>query len=136
MVVPYTRILSRCVSSPDLRGLQILTLLSLYSLFDPKGISTWTMIGILTRQAFTLGLSRKNGFPRALNPPEEELRYRLFWSIFVLDRILAVSVDHSAGLVDEGMDIPQPVMTVEEFASSERTANASLLQLNRQIIQL
>ncbi|KAH3945594.1 hypothetical protein HBH98_047310 [Parastagonospora nodorum] len=136
MVVPYTRILSRCLSSPGLKGLQILTLLSLYSLFDPKGISTWSMVGILTRQAVMLGLSRTTGLPRALNPPEAELSIRLFWSIFVLDRMLAVSVGHSVGLVDEGMDIPQPAMTVEEFTSSERTANASLLQLNRHIIQL
>jgi hypothetical protein len=43
---------------------------------------------------------------------------------------------HSVGLVDENMNIPQPAMTVEEFASSERTQHASLLQLNRHIIQL
>jgi hypothetical protein len=38
--------------------------------------------------------------------------------------------------VDEDMNLPQPAMTVEEFASSERTEHASLLQLNRHIIQL
>lgn len=136
MLVPYARILSRCLSFPDLKGLQIFTLLFLYSLFDPGGISTWSMVGVLTRQAITLGLSRTDGLPKALNSPEEEVKNRLFWSIFVLDQILAVSIGHFPGLVDEGMNIPQPAMTVEEFASSERTAHASLLQLNRHIIKL
>lgn len=136
MVVPYVRILSRCLLSPSVKGLQILTLLSLYSLFDPKGISTWSIVGILTRQAITLGLSRTDTSLNAFSPHKEELRHRLFWSIFVLDRMLAVSVGHSAGLVDENANIPQPAVTVEEFASSERIEHASLLQLNRHIIQL
>ncbi|RYD81721.1 MAG: fungal specific transcription factor domain-containing protein, partial [Sphingobacteriales bacterium] len=64
------------------------------------------------------------------------MKHRLFWSIFILDRMLAVSIGQPVGLVDEDMDVPQPAMTVEEFASSERTEHASLLQLNRHIIQL
>lgn len=136
LVVPYARILSGCLLSPTVKGLQILTLLSLYSLFDPKGISTWSIVGILTRQAVVLGLSRRNIPQGALSPRAEELRHRLFWSILVLDRMLAVSVGHPPGLLDENMDIPQPAVTVEEFASSERTEHASLLQLNRHIIQL
>jgi hypothetical protein len=134
--VPYARILNQCLSHPDLKGLQMLTLLSLYSLFDPKGISTWSIVGILTRQAVVLGLSRTGSLPRALNLHEEELRHRLFWSIFMLDRMLAVSMGLPVGLVDEDMDIPQPALTVAEFASSERTEHASLLQLNRHLIQL
>ena len=135
MVVPYARILSGCLLSPNIKHLQILTLLSLYSLFDPKGISTWSIVGILTRQAITLGLSRTDACPD-LSPHEEEIRHRLFWSIFTLDRMLAVSIGHPMGLVDENMNIPQPAVTVDEFASSERTEHASLLQLNRHIIQL
>jgi hypothetical protein len=136
MTVPYSRILSGCLLCPSLKGLQILTLLSLYSLFDPNGVSTWSIVGILTRQAVTLGLSREESSPMISNPQEKELDHRLFWSIVVLDRLLAVSVGHPVGLVDENMNIPQPAMTVEEFASSERTEHASLLQLNRHIIQL
>lgn len=134
--MPYARILSSCLLCPSIRGLQILTLLSLYSLFDPTGISTWSIVGILTRQAITLGLSRSNSFLEPLSSQEEEQRHRLFWSIFVLDRMLAVSIGHPVGLVDENTDVPQPAVTVEEFASSERIEHASLLQLNRLIIRL
>jgi hypothetical protein len=136
MVVPYARILSRCLLSPSLKGLQILALLCLYSLFDPKDISTWSIVGILTRQAVAFGLSRINSLQKISGSYEVELNHRLFWSIFVLDRMIAVSVGQHVGLMDEDMNIPQPAMTVEEFASSERTEHASLLQLNRHIIQL
>ena len=50
--------------------------------------------------------------------------------------MLAVSIGHPAGLVDENMNIPLPAVTVEEFASPERSEHASLLQLNRHIVQL
>jgi hypothetical protein len=83
-----------------------------------------------------LGLSRIDSLSRALNSREEELRHRLFWSIFMLDRMLAVSGGLPVGLVDEDMNIPQPALTVAEFASSERTEHSSLLQLNRHLIQL
>lgn len=134
--VPYTAILNSCLLHPTIEGLQTLTLLSLYSLFDTTGPATWTIVGILTRQATALGLSRStlvSTEPQSIN---RELHHRLFWSIFILDRMVAVSVGHEAGLIDNNMDVPQPAVTVQEFASPNRTRHASLLQLNRHIIQL
>lgn len=119
-----------------MEGLQVLTLLSLYSLFDILGPSTWIIIGILTRQAAALGLSGANLTSEGLEPQNRELRDRLFRSFFVLDRMVAVSVGHDAGLVDHNTAVPQPAVTVLEFASQDRTKHASLLQLNRHIIQL
>ncbi|KAF1950181.1 hypothetical protein CC80DRAFT_483258 [Byssothecium circinans] len=133
--VPYSSILTRCLSSPSTEGLQILTLLSLYSLFDPQGVSTWIIISILTRQALQLGLSRMCSIAES-SLHDQEPRHRLFWSIFVLDRMAAVSVGQPSGLVDENMNISQPAVTVTEFASPGRAEHASLLQLNRHIIQL
>jgi hypothetical protein len=136
LVVPYTNILNKYLLHPTMEGLQVLTLLSLYSLFDTSGPSTWTIVGILTRQAAALGLSRMSPSSDDQEPQSRELQNRLFWSIFVLDRMVAVSVGHDAGLVDHNMAVPQPAVTVLEFASQDRTKHASLLQLNRHIIQL
>lgn len=136
LAVPYTAILNKYLLRPTMEGLQVLTLLSLYSLFDTSGPSTWTIVGILTRQATALGLSRSNVTSKDLGAEDRELRHRLFWSIFVLDRMVAVSVGHDVGLVDHNMSVPQPAVTVLEFASQERSKHASLLQLNRHIIQL
>lgn len=134
--VSYSDILGQCLLSPSMDSLQILTLLALYSLFDPKGVATWSIVGILTRQAASLGLTRKSTERIGLLSYDEELRHRLLWSIFVLDRMVAVSIGQSVGLVDENMNTPQPAITVEEFASPDRVELASLLQLNRHIIQL
>ncbi|KAF9731333.1 hypothetical protein PMIN02_006595 [Paraphaeosphaeria minitans] len=134
--VLYTNILDKYLLHPTMEGLQVLTLLSLYSLFDTTGPSTWTIVGILTRQATALGLSRISPTSEDLEPQSRELRNRLFWSIFTLDRMVAVSVGHDAGLVDHNMAVPQPAVTVLEFASQDRSKHASLLQLNRHIIQL
>ncbi|KAF2639036.1 hypothetical protein P280DRAFT_499803 [Massarina eburnea CBS 473.64] len=134
--VPYTSILTRSLSFPSIEGLHVLTLLSLYSLFDTQGVSTWTIVGILTRQAISLGLSRPGSASKELALYNQELRHRLFWSIFVLDRMVAVSVGHPAGLIDDNMAVPQPAVTVLEFASPDRAEHVSLLQLNRHIIHL
>lgn len=136
LAVPYMTILNKHLLHPTLEGLQVFTLLSLYSLFDTTGPSTWTIVGILTRQAAAFGLSRTSPSSEGLDPQARELRNRLFWSIFVLDRMVAVSVGHDAGLVDHNMVVPQPAVTVLEFASQCRAKHASLLQLNRHIIEL
>jgi hypothetical protein len=134
--VPYADIVGQCLLNPSMDSLHILTLLALYSLFDPQGVATWSIVGILTRQAEGLGLTRTFSEPSGLLSYNEELRHRLLWSIFVLDRMVAVSVGQPVGLVDENMNIPQPAITVEEFAAPDRVELASLLQLNRHIVQL
>ncbi|KAL4921476.1 fungal-specific transcription factor domain-containing protein [Aspergillus aurantiobrunneus] len=118
-----------------IESIQILVLLALFSLFDSRGPSTWSIVGIITRQAMAQGMTRPTSAEN-LPPKTAELRRRLFWSIFGLDRMMAVSVGSSPGLVGGGMDIPSPAITVEEFASNQRAEHASMLQVSRHVIEL
>ncbi|RAH65484.1 fungal specific transcription factor domain-containing protein, partial [Aspergillus aculeatinus CBS 121060] len=134
--IAYAEILQRCTMSESIHSIQILILLALYSLFDPQGPSTWTIVGIVTRQAVSLGLTRPGLWEDGLTPQAVQLRRRLFWSIFVLDRMMAVSVGQSPGLTVEDSMIPLPTITVEEFATPERAEVAAVLQVSRHVIEL
>ncbi|KAL5343569.1 fungal-specific transcription factor domain-containing protein [Aspergillus crustosus] len=133
--IPYASIMQRCIMEESIDSIQILVLLALFSLFDPEGPSTWSIVGIITRQAMAQGLTRPIGAD-GLPPRIAELRRRLFWSIFGLDRMMAVSVGATPGLIVDEMDIPFPAITVEEFASTERAERASMLQTSRHVIEL
>lgn len=132
--VAYAEIIQECVSHESVESVQILMLLALYSLFDPVGPPAYSVVGIAARQAITIGLTcltEEQGYA----PAEMELRHRLYWSIFALDRMMAVSQGLPVALLDN-MDVPFPNLTVEEFASTERIASARKLQTSRHVIQL
>ncbi|KAK8040040.1 hypothetical protein PG993_008451 [Apiospora rasikravindrae] len=134
--VAYSDIIQECLCRESIESIQILVLLALYSLFDPAGASAWSIVGIVSRQAMLLGLSRRASDETALSATAIELRHRLFWSIYVLDRMMATSLGLPVALTDENMDVPLPGLTVEEFASAERSHFATILQTSRHVIQL
>lgn len=135
--VAYAEIIQECVGrDSSIESVQILMLLALYSLFDPAaGAPTYATVGIAARQAITVGLTRPPAGDVALTPVEKELRYRLYWSILALDRMMAVSQGLPSALPDRS-DIPLPSLTVEEFASTDRTTHARRLQTSRHVIEL
>ncbi|KAK8093501.1 hypothetical protein PG997_000186 [Apiospora hydei] len=134
--VAYSDIIQECLCRESIESIQILVLLALYSLFDPSGASAWSIVGIVSRQAMLLGLSRRASDETTLSATAIELRHRLFWSIYVLDRMMATSLGLPVALTDENMDVPLPGLTVEEFASAERSHFATILQTSRHVIQL
>ncbi|KAE8140265.1 fungal-specific transcription factor domain-containing protein [Aspergillus pseudotamarii] len=134
--LPYTIILQYCMENESMDSVQILLLLALYSLFDPHAPSPWTTAGILTRQAMAQGLTlqRTSNVDQAL--PSDEPLNRLFWSIYVLDRMVASSVGQPPGLFVPDVHIPLPAVTVSEFASAQRAEVSSMLLVTRHVIQL
>ncbi|RGP74816.1 hypothetical protein FLONG3_5927 [Fusarium longipes] len=132
--VVYPDIIQECLCSESIESVQVLVLLGLYSLFDPAATSAYFIVGIAARQAMVIGLTRPDENPRTA--VETELRHRLYWSIFVLDRMMSASQGLPAALTDEHADVPLPGLTVEEFAGPDRATYARNLQTSRHIIQL
>lgn len=134
--VAYSDIIQECLCREGIESIQILVLLALYSLFDPSAPSAWSLVGIASRQAMLLGLTRRSTDTRTLSATDIELRHRLLWSIYVLDRMMATSLGLPAALADENMDVPLPGLTIDEFASPARSQFASVLQTSRHVITL
>lgn len=134
--VAYSDIIQECLSGESLESVQILVLLALYSLFDPNGTSAYSIIGIAARQSMVLGLTRRSSDESTQPAADIELRHRLYWSIYVFDRMMAASQGLSVALIDDNADVPLPGLTIDEFAGSERATYARNLQTSRHVIQL
>ncbi|KAM0217882.1 hypothetical protein ACHAQI_001937 [Fusarium lateritium] len=132
--VVYPDIIQECLCTERVESVQILVLLGLYSLFDPAATSAYFIVGVAARQAIVIGLTRPDDQPRTAI--ETELRHRLYWSIFVLDRMMSASQGLPPAFTDEHANIPLPGLTVEEFASPDRAVYARNLQTSRHVIQL
>lgn len=134
--VNYKEILAECLMRENIDTVQILLLLSIYSLFDPDGLLTWPIVDVLARQAIRLGLTRRDTADQGYTPQEAERNRRLFWSIYTLDRMVAASLGTPVAMNDVNMNIPLPGITVEEFASGDRFEYISMLQVARHLIEL
>jgi len=64
--------------------------------------------GVIIRMALQLGLHRcPNRFP-SFSPPERELRQRLFWSLYCIDRLICQSMGLPLSLRDDDIDVCYP----------------------------
>lgn len=138
LVVPYESIICECLEMANVGSIEILLLLALYSLYDPEGLNPWVLTGILGRQIISLGLHRRSPRPEksGLTAEETELRARLFWSSFELDRVVASSYGLPVAINDENIDIPLPGVTLEEFAASDLRYYKETLQVSRSVVAL
>lgn len=134
--VNYKDILAQCLMRENIDTAQILLLLSIYSLFDPNGFTTWPIVDVLARQAIRLGLTRKQTAEHRYTPQQAERNRRLFWSIYTLDRMVAASIGMPVAMNDVNADVPLPGITVDEFASPDRLEYTSMLQVARHLIEL
>ncbi|RSL48877.1 hypothetical protein CEP54_012704 [Fusarium duplospermum] len=137
-VIDYKELMYRCMMRESIDSVQVLLLLAICSLFDPWCIPTVSLVDLLARQAVRLGLTRRRTAERGsrLLPAEAEHNHRLFWSIYALDRTIAVSTGMPPALDSTNMDVPLPCITVDEFASPDRLEFTHTLQVSRHIIQL
>ena len=113
-------ILAHAIESTSIGSVQALALLALDLIGSEQGPSSWGILALLTRSAVHLGLaveedtssiymagraptpslSRTSIIPSATTWHEDELRRRLFWLIFCLDRYACVSTGWDFALPD------------------------------------
>ncbi len=134
--VKYTEIISSCRAQEGIDSVQILLLLALYCITDPHGVPVSPLIELTARQAIRLGLAQRVPPNTHITGVEIERNHRLFWSIFVMDRMVAVTLGMPPALEVSNVNVPLPGLTVDEFASPERMEYTSTLQVARHIIHL
>lgn len=96
--------------------IRCLILLGIYSFFEPKGISSWTIGGIITRITIGLGLNREVTLSKktAMEPHTLEFRHRIFWSAYCFERLVHTSLGRISFLDDDDINVPLPVPICEE----------------------
>lgn len=104
------------IKDSTLETVQIYLLLSVFSQHMPDGTSIWQTTGLAIRTAVTLGLHRKpykSVREQQMNPSDYQkfqldLRARVFWSAYSLERINGIVLGRPFGISDIDIDVPLP----------------------------
>jgi hypothetical protein len=104
------RHMDRALQTPGLQRIQCLLLLVVYVLRSPHSISnlgSWHIVGVAIRYAVELGLHRK--IKSSDLSPEDcyriQLRRRVFWSAYVLDRAISLTLGRPFALSEGDIDV-------------------------------
>jgi hypothetical protein len=73
-------------------------------MFDPSGISLWHVVGLAARVAIGLNLHRRVE-PSGLSIGSIEMRKRVFYSLFNLDRLVAATLSKPLAIADDDIDV-------------------------------
>lgn len=98
---------------PDLQMIQILGLMSFYLLSVEQVNRAWSLTGIAIRYATSLGLNMRNESSE-LTDGLKEIRYRVWWALYILDHRLCTMTGRIGCIVDEHCTTPLPVPVLEE----------------------
>jgi len=88
-------------------GLQAILLLVWYSLLNPNKGSIWFLIGLATRSCVDLGFHNEQNAPvESLDTLELDMRRRLFWCTYKMDRLLSISLGRPPSIPDGFICVP------------------------------
>lgn len=100
----------------NLETIKCLLLLGIYSFFEPKGVSSWTISGLIMRLCIGFGLNRALTTKKlkTMSMIDVEMRYRAFWSFYSYERLVATSLGRISCLHDDDISVPLPRPLFEE----------------------
>lgn len=90
--------------------MQALLLLALYLLRTPGNVGNlggWHIVGLAVRNAVELGLHRniQRVGAKSYSPYEMEVRKRIFWSAYMLDRTMSLTLGRPFAVADHEIDV-------------------------------
>jgi hypothetical protein len=93
--------------SISIASIEAMLLLVLYNLRTTSNSSVWYMIGLAMRTCLDFGFHRETSYLR-LSQHETELRRRLFWSVYIIERYTAWSLGRPFSVAEEEIDAAPP----------------------------
>lgn len=92
----------------SIENIEAMTLLVVYHLRSASSQGVWYMIGLAMRTAIDLGLHRKAN-ESSLDPITAQMRRRLFWTVYYLERVVSMSLGRPFSIADRHIDLPLPM---------------------------
>ncbi|KAE8410656.1 major facilitator superfamily domain-containing protein [Aspergillus pseudocaelatus] len=112
----------------SIENIKAMTLLVVYHLRSASSQGVWYMIGLAMRTAIDLGLHRKANEVN-LDPFTAQLRRRLFWTVYYLERVVSMSLGRPFSIADRNIDLPLPLDVNDDVRDS--TALTAVPQTDR-----
>lgn len=92
-------------------SLQAILLLVWYSLLNPDKGSIWFLVGLATRTCVDLGFHNENNSQtEKIDNLELDMRRRLFWITYKMDRLLSQSLGRPPSIPDGFIHVPMPAL--------------------------
>ncbi|WWC90623.1 uncharacterized protein L201_005559 [Kwoniella dendrophila CBS 6074] len=114
--------LSTLTSHHSLATVQALVLLIIYGLRHPTAeVSVWQVGGLAMRTAVELGMHRRlrSRSEREKDPMRYEMKKRVFWAVYTLDRMMAAQLGRPAGIQDRDIDVELPLNVDVDFSDAK-----------------
>ncbi|KAH6661149.1 putative C6 transcription factor [Truncatella angustata] len=89
------------------QNIEAMTLLVIYHLRSLSSFGIWYMIGLAMRTSIDLGLHRKQSETH-FDHTTVQMRRRLFWSVYSLERTIAISMGRPFSIPDRVIDVELP----------------------------
>ncbi|KXH29441.1 chitin deacetylase 1 [Colletotrichum salicis] len=99
--------ISAARESRTVQNIEAMTLLVMFHLRSTSSHGLWYMIGLAMRTSIDLGLHRA-AHEQNLASPIVQRRRRLFWSVYSLERTIAVSLGRPLSIADSQIDVELP----------------------------
>ncbi|KAF9968043.1 hypothetical protein BGZ70_007055 [Mortierella alpina] len=109
---------------PRQSSIQALLLMVIYRFTSAKsGGRIWVMLGMAIRMAQDMGMHRSSARWH-LPPLETELRKRLWWACYVMDRWSSCCMGRPLGIDDIDCDVDYPSVVEEDWADADGKAGS------------
>lgn len=102
----------------SINAIQVLLLLAIYSLRAPKGPGAWSYVGMAMRMCIESGLHRQRVGFEGEDSDHEDLRRRVFWSCYCLDRQVSMILGRPFAVADRDIDAALPFGTEQDAPGS------------------
>ncbi|KAH8592216.1 fungal-specific transcription factor domain-containing protein [Bisporella sp. PMI_857] len=99
---------SHVFGSISLPALQCILLVIVHGLIDSDGCDVWTLIHIAMAHVVDLGIQRETSNSDLFSPTAIEMRRRIFFCVYSLDRSICTIQGRPLGLGDETFDVQLP----------------------------
>ncbi|KAH6969252.1 fungal-specific transcription factor domain-containing protein [Fusarium avenaceum] len=121
------RDLDSVLAADDLDCIRCLSLLCLFGSNEPQSVNLWYTVGMALRLAVGIDMHREESLAQK-TLLDAEMRKRLFWSLYTMDRSVSMSLGRPLGIQDADITIPLPlVLTDGQIAGPSEQPIANLL---------
>ncbi|PYH28244.1 Zn(II)2Cys6 transcription factor [Aspergillus neoniger CBS 115656] len=109
--------------SQSYMNIEALMLLVLYHMRTSSATRVWYLIGLAMRICIDLRLHRESQYQK-MRPYEGQMRRRLFWSVYLVERYVAWSLGRPFSVPEEDIDVHAPADLDDSCTSDELVEQA------------
>ena len=113
------------IASESIETVQGLLLMSVFAVNEHQSVNSWHCIGQAVRMAIDLGLHQSSSSTSS-HLLTTEMRRRVFWSAYTLDRNISISLGRPYAVRDADVNVPLPQPYTDKELSTPMSGLATL----------